>query len=237
MKQFIHEFKQDFSDYYRLLAISITAALLLILNLHFDKIVSSTDFIKSMWGPFDGKLHSFYYSVSWVSNCLLFYLVIPLVLIFTVFRKKPTTFGLGFGNLNKYLLPITICIAVMLPILFIAAGTPAFQNTYPMMRVPIFKYIIIWEFLYLLQFIAVEVLFRGFLLQPFCERFGAAGILFHLAPYCLIHLYKPLPEAIGSIFAGLLLGYIAYKSKSIWGGVIIHGSVAILMDIFSLMRM
>jgi membrane protease YdiL (CAAX protease family) len=49
----------------------------------------------------------------------------------------------------------------------------------------------------------------------------------------MIHFSKPLPECIGSIFAGFILGWLSYKSKSIWGGVFLHVSVAISMDLLS----
>ena len=237
MKSTFKNIHNELSGNYILFVITIISSLLLIVNFQLDAILLKSDMIRNIWGSYDGALHSFYLSVTWVINCISFYAIIPLVLALTVFRKKVATVGLGFGELKQFRTIILVIIGVMIPILYIAAGTPAFKNTYPMMRVPILKYIIIWEILYLIQFFAVEFLFRGLLLQPFCEKFGIAGIFFHITPYCLIHFDKPMPEAIGSIFAGLFLGYIAYKSKSIWGGVIIHGSVALLMDIFTLVRM
>jgi aryl-alcohol dehydrogenase-like predicted oxidoreductase len=45
---------------------------------------------------------------------------------------------------------------------------------------------------------------------------------------------KPLPETLGAIGAGLILGTIAMRTKSIWGGVLIHVGVAMTMDVFAL---
>ena len=40
--------------------------------------------------------------------------------------------------------------------------------------------------------------------------------------------------SIGAIFAGLLLGTLAMRTRSIWGGVLIHAGVAISMDVLAL---
>jgi uncharacterized protein len=84
--------------------------------------------------------------------------------------------------------------------------------------------------LYLLQFIAIEFFFRGFMLHGNKNRFGFYSILVMTIPYCMIHFGKPLPETIGAIIAGLILGMLSLKSNSIWLGIAIHFSVAITMD-------
>ena len=53
-------------------------------------------------------------------------------------------------------------------------------------------------------------------------------------PYALIHIHKPFPEAIGSIFAGLVLAHLALKGKSIWPGVVLHMMIAVSMDFLGL---
>jgi membrane protease YdiL (CAAX protease family) len=49
--------------------------------------------------------------------------------------------------------------------------------------------------------------------------------------YAMIHFEKPLLEALSSIFGGLVLGIISYRTKSIYGGVIIHLGIASTMEI------
>ena len=53
-------------------------------------------------------------------------------------------------------------------------------------------------------------------------------------PYALIHIHKPFPESIGSIFAGIALGYLALKGRSIWPGVALHLFIAWTTDVLSL---
>ncbi len=51
----------------------------------------------------------------------------------------------------------------------------------------------------------------------------------------MIHFYgKPFPETIGAIFAGIILGTLAMRTRSIWGGVLIHVGVAMTMDALAL---
>lgn len=46
-------------------------------------------------------------------------------------------------------------------------------------------------------------------------------------PYCIIHFGKPMTESIVAI---IVLGFLSLKSKSILPGILIHYSVAIIMD-------
>jgi membrane protease YdiL (CAAX protease family) len=91
-----------------------------------------------------------------------------------------------------------------------------------------------WEALYAAQFLALEFFFRGFLLQGLRRALGANAIFVMLVPYCMIHFGKPLPETLGAIGAGLILGTLAMRTRSIWGGVLIHVGVATTMDVLAL---
>lgn len=57
-----------------------------------------------------------------------------------------------------------------------------------------------------------------------------------VVPYCMIHFGKPWPEALSSIAAGILLGTIALRTRSIWIGFFIHESVAFSMDLVALLK-
>ena len=47
---------------------------------------------------------------------------------------------------------------------------------------------------------------------------------------------KPLPETCGAIVAGIVLGFMSLKTRSIWLGAAIHMSVALSMDFLSMWR-
>ena len=50
----------------------------------------------------------------------------------------------------------------------------------------------------------------------------------------MIHCGKPMHESIGAIVAGVVLGTLAMRTRSIWFGVVIHCGVAVTMDLFAL---
>jgi hypothetical protein len=63
---------------------------------------------------------------------------------------------------------------------------------------------------------------------------GYGSIFAMMIPYAMIHFGKPLPEAIGSVITGFVLGTLSIKHKSIWGGVFLHVSAACSMDFYAL---
>ena len=231
------EANQDLKETgFSLLVITVSGSLCLLFSWILRDHVSSTAFTRLVWGDFPGLHFSFYSMVNWFSVYFVLFLLIPILVAALLYKGDLKSVGMGVGNLKRYLPLYLLLLLLFIPFLIIASGNIHFRNTYPLMRVPLVSFLIVWEILYLLQFLAVEFFFRGFLLFPFCKRFGVSGILFSVMPYCLIHLGKPVPEAVGSIFAGLILGYFAWKSYSIWGGLLLHGGVALFMDLFVLIR-
>ena len=105
-----------------------------------------------------------------------------------------------------------------------------------MLNVPEWVTIDIYEFAYGFDFITVELLFRGFMVVGMIKLLGRHAVLAMAVTYCFLHTGKPLGEAISSIFGGYLLGVIAYETKSIWGGVIVHVGIAWMMEIIGFLQ-
>ena len=166
--------------------------------------------------------------------CLLLLLIVPAVYLRAF--PEPHTWGLGAGGTRKHLPIYGLLMALMLPVLWFAAGTASFHNYYPLYKPDTLSIWLYYECLYLLQFVCVEFFFRGPILMRLERRIGMAAIGVMTVPYALIHIYKPMPEAVGSIFAGLLLGYLAVKARTIWLGVLLHCGVAAAMDVFAMIR-
>jgi membrane protease YdiL (CAAX protease family) len=198
-------------------------------NLGFNKLANSYALLM------EDKLYALTY---WVGIIVLFYGIVPLIIIKFVFKDKFSNYGLSIkGALKDYKIYLLL-IGIMLPIVITASFTESFQHKYPFYKLQegegLFPRFFIWECLYLLQFFAVEFFFRGFMLHGNKQRFGFYSILVMTIPYCMIHFGKPLPETLAAIVAGLVLGVLSLKSNSIWLGVAIHFSVAITMDFCSL---
>jgi hypothetical protein len=116
--------------------------------------------------------------------------------------------------------------------------SPDFQRTYPFYK-PAGTGSLgadFWWFeaIYCLQFLGVELFFRGFLVLGLKRALGLSSVLVMLAPYCMIHFYKPIPEALGSIGAGLVLGLLAWRTGTIVYGWFLHYAVALSMDLLAL---
>ncbi|MCA9320336.1 MAG: CPBP family intramembrane metalloprotease, partial [Planctomycetes bacterium] len=59
------------------------------------------------------------------------------------------------------------------------------------------------------------------------------AIFVMVIPYAMIHFTKPMPEAFGAIFAGVALGYLAMRTRSFYGGILLHYAVALTMDLLA----
>ena len=55
-----------------------------------------------------------------------------------------------------------------------------------------------------------------------------------VGPYVMIHFPKPYLEACGALVAGVVLGSLSMKTRSIWAGFLVHATVAVLMDFLAL---
>jgi hypothetical protein len=128
-----------------------------------------------------------------------------------------------------------LLLCAILPAVVAVSFTPAFQQGYPFYRQAgrsVFDFLA-WELSYLSTFVAVEFFFRGYLLFGLRRALGSHALFVSMLPYCMIHVLKPAPEALGSIFAGLLLGTLALGTGSLWCGVLLHLSVALTMDLLA----
>ncbi len=167
---------------------------------------------------------------------LLLFVLVPTLFHFVFPVGEPGLFGLGLGHLRPHLKVYAVLPAVMVPVVWFASAQPAFYNFYPMYNPPSLRLWILYEFVYFFQFFAVEFFFRGLLLFRLERRFGLMAVWIMLVPYALLHIHKPFPEAVGSIVAGLILGTLSLRSRSIWAGVAVHCTVAFAADLFALIR-
>jgi membrane protease YdiL (CAAX protease family) len=176
----------------------------------------------------------------WVFGQFIVYIVIPLPLILWVVRRPWREYGLKLRGAFRLWWVYLGMYLVMVPFIVAFSGTARFQQTYPFYRLAagetLWPRFLIWEVLYALQFVALEFFFRGFLVHGLKRRFGAYAILIMTTPYCIIHFGKPMPETLGAIIAGLVLGYMSLATRSIWLGAALHIAVAWTMDAAALLN-
>jgi membrane protease YdiL (CAAX protease family) len=174
--------------------------------------------------------------VYWVFWCALSYVVLPSVALLLFPRWRPRHLGLSpqgyLGHLPTYLM----LFAAVAPLVVVASFGEAFQHMYPFYDHAgrSWRHLLAWELLYGTQFLCLEFFFRGFLLFGLVRYIGAYAIFVMIVPYCMLHFGKPAPEIAGSVVAGVILGTLALRTGSIWGGVTVHVLVAISMDLLAL---
>jgi uncharacterized protein len=180
----------------------------------------------------------FWQLLYWASHTFLFYFVVPCLAIKFIFREKLTDYGLKLRNVFSFGGVYAIAFALIGPVVVAASYSSHFQITYPFFlpidRNDLFPYFFTWELFYILQFFSLEFFFRGFMVQGLKKELGIYSVFVMMVPYCMIHFAKPLPECIGSIFAGIFLGLMSYKTNSVWLGAFLHVGVAVGMDLLSL---
>ena len=174
----------------------------------------------------------------WAGSQLVFYLVVPLAAVYLL-GLRPADIGWRvrdtWNDGKKYL----VLFAIAAPFVIVASTTAEFQDRYPLYEIyrgqpDVWRDLSIWWPLYAAQFVAVETFFRGFLVLGLAPRIGRLSILVATVPYLMIHFVKPPVEALASIVGGLVMGTLAYRTKSVWWGVGLHVAVAALMDVMSL---
>ncbi len=196
--------------------------------------------------PWDHEMISFFGGAFLV-------VVVPMLLIRFVFKQRLSDYGLGLPPRRLWKLSaqtFIILMALCLPAFLIATGNADMRATYPLYRP--FKdagEFILYELTYLPFFIAIEFIFRGYLLfglagvrdeevrrrgtnlgVPGQFFFGKYALLIQMLSYTAWHLGKPLPELWGTLAWGLAAGVMAYTIRSIWPVVAAHWLLNVVFD-------
>ena len=186
-----------------------------------------------------------YWSFKVAVNLISFFTVcIPLLIFYSVYEKT---------NHDKYGLvprrfdvrPYFTMLLIVLPLMIAASFTEGFLKQYPMYKasaaasylgIPESLAAGIYEIAYGLDFITVEYLFRGFFVVAMMNVLQRGAVVSMAVLYCTLHFGKPMGEAISSIAGGYILGVVAFETRSIWGGVIVHMGLAWLMELIAFLH-
>lgn len=173
----------------------------------------------------------------WAVVRVVAYLILPLVIIKVGLRARLRDMGLSIRGASQWKV-YALMLAVVMPVVVVASYETSFQNKYPYYRLqpgePLFPGLVAWELLYALNFLGIELFFRGFFIHGLRREIGYAAVFAPLVPYVTIHWGKPFPEAFGSMLTAFILGTMSLKTRSVWGGTFLHAVVACSMDLLSL---
>ena len=177
-------------------------------------------------------------SAWWGLVHLVGYVLVPAAFLRLALGLRAVDVGLRWRETTRWLGWYALLAAPIVLFAFVASFTEAFTRTYPFYGYAGRSWadLLAWEAIYLAQFVFLEFFFRGFMLETLAPRLGASAVFVMAVPYMMIHLTKPWPEAFGAILFGILLGILALRSRSIWGGALVHMTIALSMDLLSLMQ-
>jgi membrane protease YdiL (CAAX protease family) len=174
----------------------------------------------------------------WGVSSLLLRVAIPFGVVALVLREPLRDWGWRIKPRWRDVRPYVLFLMAMIPLLALASLMGSFQAKYPFYDGAIAGGWHFWGFqlFYGLQFLGVEAFFRGFLLFGLERRLGWYAIGVMVIPYVMIHFGKPAPETFAAIVAGVLLGWMALRTRSFLWGAALHWAVAITMDVTVLSR-
>jgi len=186
--------------------------------------------IEGVWGD--------YWTIVSALPFKLLVVLVPLIVLRRWFPEQPGFWGLTLRNVRWW--PYGLMLLMMVPLIAYAGTQPDFLAAYPRLKQIAFIaphtehfgwFQLMYEVSYGIDFVTIELFFRGFLIFAFARYAGPAAILPMAVFYCSIHFGKPLLECVSSFFGGLILGAVAYQTRSIAGGLAVHLGIAWMMEI------
>lgn len=191
-------------------------------NRHFAEYFSNVPLAES---------HSYYY---WFLTTAVTLLLLPVLVAQFGTKERLKDYGFQLGN-QKLGWSITgAAWMLMIPVIILAViAYPPFVAKYPLSKVVASSWqaFLPYQLAYGVYMFSWEFFFRGFMLFGLERKFGNYTLLIQTIPFAVMHYTKPLPEAIGSIIAGVLLGVLALETRSFLYGAAIHWLVAMTMDV------
>jgi len=150
------------------------------------------------------------------------YSTILALCLWHIYQKKFSFSELGFKK-EKWLRYLLVGIVIGIPIgvaeYFVLRPAPAF----PAFEV---KYLL-RDLAYMLGFVGIgeELLFRGLVQRDLMQALGwKGGLVLASLVFAVMHLtWRSIPELVFVFVAGMLLGYVYYKTKSLVAPIVIHG--------------
>jgi hypothetical protein len=186
----------------------------------------------------------------------LLLVVIPCCIIKFIIKERLSEYGLGWPKENKRrkqaVSGFFLIMGVSIIPFYLSAFNPGMQEEYPLFGDAIAKgawgAFIVYELVYLLFFVVIDFIYRGYLLFGIFKIkdlevikgvkgikgplvFGIYAILIQMLSYTMWHIAKPVPELLGTVFWGIGTGAVVLKSRTVWPVIIAHWLLCVLLDI------
>ena len=190
---------------------------------------------------FQGRWNQDFYSAvfEYLTAFLLMFWV-PYFFVKMGFKRQLRDFGFRIGDAKYGFRFVVIALPILLWAAYVGSSDSAMQAEYPLAKSTMghLQLFLIVQVFYLIYYLGWEFLFRGLMLFGLEKRFGAiTAILIQTIPSAIVHIGKPASESFGAIFAGLVFGYLAIRTRSILYPLLLHAIVGIGTDVFVTLRL
>jgi membrane protease YdiL (CAAX protease family) len=185
------------------------------------------------------KYDELYGYLWWCLARVIGYVLIPLPLWKLLFPKDSLLdMGLRVRGFFHHVWIYGLCLVIVVPVMLLVARQSDFGTYYPFYKNASRSWadFAMWESMYWVQFFSLELFFRGWMVGALRRTMGSGAIFAMALPYCMIHYGKPYLEAHGAIVAGVVLGSLAMRTRSIYAGFLVHITVAVGMDLLALYK-
>jgi membrane protease YdiL (CAAX protease family) len=145
------------------------------------------------------------------------FLVVPLLTLLLL-RERSVEHGLRVGEWRIGLAVVAALAAVVTPIILVVADLPDFRLYYGHAPAALPGAVVG----NVLDVASAEFLFRGFLMWTLIRVAGPMGVVLATFPFVFTHLGKPELETLSTFFGGLGFGWIAWRTRSVAYGALLH---------------
>jgi len=220
--------------------IAFTSIFLICIYIYHGGTVFFNSYIATKLFPSSSPFYmDFYARIYQCISVFTLFFIIPLLIIILIFKEKPSKYGLHTGEAKSGIKAVIFLLPLFLPFLYIASTQSDFIQEYPL---PVIvrhnrELLIIWEVLYIFYYIGWEFMFRGFILFGLERKLGSGwAIIFQTIPSTLVHIGKPEGETISAIFAGVIFGILALRTRSMLYPLFIHYIIGVTTDLLCSIR-
>jgi membrane protease YdiL (CAAX protease family) len=201
------------------------------------------DFFEKTFGAyFSSPAELLYYKYIYHNfMAFVFFFLLSLPVSKLLLKQKAADVGLKFQEKKSSLILMLISLAIVPLISLSAVADAEMSALYPLGGSMIFLnagFFILYYVSYIAYYFGWEYLFRGFGFFSISEKYGPMlAIAVTTMISALIHssiggFGKPFSETFSAIFGGLIFGFIAYKTKSIYPSLLMHFVLGFCLDMF-----
>ena len=156
---------------------------------------------------------------------LLLWAIVPFIIIRAFFKERLSAYGWQLGDW-RFGVKATILAVVIMPLpVYLSSLNPEHREWYPLTTLATASvgYFSLWGLSYIPHYIGWEFMFRGFVgigMSKHYGKIGATGI--QVIMTTLLHIGKPMGETWGAVIGGIYLGWLTYRTESVWWAILFH---------------